>query len=506
VVRGGRGLVVELTADASGPRPVQAAPFLFDRGDWGSLGAALDDVVRDRGWRSRRVSLAIGGDVVRHKMVEMPWVPRRQMDRLLSHEAALLAGDTEDAAPITGYTWGRHCYPSSGGAQHVLLALVERQLVDAVSTAVGDAGLVLERATTIEIAGLQRLLVHDALPDGLVAHVAVDEEETSFTAFDNGRLVFNRVLLRGFRSMSLPSGEVASPDRSTLERLAQELQRSALYVKRETRRPVELMIIGGIPRAGQAARETLAACLHIPIAWESLPPEGLQADGTAETLYLAAIGATVPRSFAVNVDLLPSHSFDERHPWVGWGAVAAGLVIWAAAGAWGGVEIAALRSEIAARATQVDHLEESCRPTSQSIDTAYRDLCDRRAEIERYLQAAARCHDSLSPGAVMAIVSDGLPADAVFLDCLLERVGRAWRCALSGAVIADSRTAADATYRRLLAHLVDSPYVTVGVKGWERVPPSTGRTGRLELVRDGNNRSVYPFELTCRLALPGEGW
>ena len=506
VVTRGRGLIAELEIGARGPRPVRAVPFLFAKDDWQSLRAALHDAVRGGGWRARQVSFALGGDGVRHGVVEVPLLPNSKLDRLLTHEAAALAGATEEAAPITGYTWGYHRYPSAGGAQQVLLALADRQLVDAAVAAVVDAGLMPARATTIEIAGLQRLLRDDVFAEsGLVAHVAVDDEETSFTVFDGERLVFNRALLRGFRPMGGASGTVGPEERAALERLALELQRTTLYIKREMRRPVELMVIGGIPRAAQAAREVIAEHLRLPLAWESLPPEGMQAEAAAEVLYLAAVGAALSGRSIVTIDLLPHRSFDERHPWVGWEAVAAGVALWVGAGAWVGGELAALRGQTTVAAARLAGLQERYQPTSRVIDGAYRELQDRRAEIDRYLRAAGPSHAPLTPTAAMAILGAGLPGDVVLLDCLLERVGQAWWCTLRGALVVASRAAAERSYQNLLTHLERSPYVTLEITGRERVPPTSGRAGKVNLARDVDGGSIYPFEITCHLAVPGEG-
>lgn len=505
VVTAGRGIVVEVEHGDGGLRLRRAAPFLFDEEDLTTLQTSLCQALTAGGWRGHQVAFGLGGDWVRQGVVELPSLPKAKLDPLLAHEAAALAGGTAEAAPITGYTWGSQRCPSATGTHHVLLAVADRQLIGAVTSAAANAGFVPVWATTLEVAGLQRLMRDDAIVEaGMVAQITVDAEETSFFVFESERLVFNRTLLRGFQPDEDAQGDLPPEDRVALERLAQELQRTTLYVKREMRQAIELLVIGGIPRAASAARQLLAEHLRLPIAWESLPPDGLQAEGTAEALYLAALGVALSDGYPEGLDLLPRRSFDERHPSVGWLAVAAGMLLWAGAAMWAAPRVAAVRDRMEAAGTDLAALAARSQVAAESIDARYQRLQSDREEITHYLQVLDRSRGGLTPTAAMAALGEGLPRDVVLLDCLLERDGNGWQCTLRGAVVAEDRVAAARVYEGLLRHLEDSPYVTAEVTGRDRVPPSSSRAGRVALIKDRGGGSVYPFELSCRLAVAEE--
>lgn len=506
VVAAGRGLVVEIEHGEAGLRPRRAAPFSFAKEDLGTLQSALRQVLAAGGWRGRQVAFGLSGDWIRQGVVEVPALPKAKLDPVLAHEAAALAGVTDDAAPITGYTWGYQCYPSATRTRHVLLAVADRQLIAAVTAAAANAGFTPVRATTLDLAGLRRLMQHDAMVGGgMVAQVAVDAEETSFCVFEGERLVFHRILLRGFRSRESESGDLGPEERLALQRLSQELQRTALYVKRETRQAIDLLVIGGIPRAAAAARQVLAEHLRLPVAWESLPPDGLQAEDASEVLYLAALGVALPGGCPESLDLLPRRSFDERHPSVGWLAVAAGVLLWAGAAMWAAPRLATAGDRTDAVAAEVAALMVRAQPAVHTVDARYQRLQGEREEIAHYLQALERGHRGLTPTAAMAVLGDGLPRDVVLLDGLLEMDRDGWRCALRGAVVAGDRGAAARAYEGLLGHLEGSHYVHVKMANRERIPPTSSHSGQVALVRDSRGGSLHPFELTCRLVVPEGG-
>jgi hypothetical protein len=306
--------------------------------------------------------------------------------------------------------------------------------------------------------------------------------------------------MRGFHGGGEDGG------RDALERVATEIQRTSLYVKREMRRPIELMVIGGIPRGWPEARTLLADHLPIPLAWEGVPADALPVDEPHEYLYLSGEGLATAGSLPAEIDLFPRLSLEERHPRLGVVAMAAGVVLWLAAGGFGllhgGGELAAPLSGAATRLAEARGTQARVAAT---VNSDFERLQGLRREIHRYVAGVGEGSAAPAPEEVLALLSRVIPADTVLLDCSLERQGIVWRCTLQGAVVAADRGGAARVYEALLRHLEAAPEVTLQVSGRQRVPPPTSGRGELKVVDSDAGPAAYPFELRCLLHGVGEG-
>ncbi len=491
-----RGVVQELGVGEEGITWVgEGVTFAFPQDDLEGLSDALVAAIRRGGWRRRRVAVAIAAHWCDHWICELPPVKPRHLPLLVQREVVARIGDGPRV------TWGYEAHPvATRGASTVVVTTAEAEVVAATEAGIRAARCIPACATTTQIAGLARLRQPDQLAGlGLVAQITIGRHETGFVVFEEGRLLFSRTLMRGIEPESDPEGRTTFSDGEgvQIERLAVEIQRSLLYVKREIRRPVELAIMGGIPRTWVWVKEQMGERLDLPLGWETLPPAQAVAGRCEESLRLIARGAALATCLAPSLDLFPRRTVDERHPYAGLAAVAAALALWVTAGGVGAAHITDLHQRLEAnrrgRAQAVAQREEIAR----RVEPDYRRLLVARGEIDRYLKTVQGRRAGPDPATLLALLGRAVAEDTLLLGCRIERGHEGWNCTLDGAVVAGGRRAAVVEYERFLRRLERLPGVTLHLSSRQRVPPDLGRGGRLRLV---NTSATYPFELRLTLS------
>ncbi|RMF86920.1 MAG: hypothetical protein D6739_02465, partial [Nitrospirae bacterium] len=343
-----RGLVQEVVAGPDGVRSEgRSAGFRLDpEAGPGAMGAALAACLSEGRWRSRRVAAAVASHHCDHWQCELPPLKGRALGRLVAREVAARA----EAGPPPA--WGYEaCEASGDGRKPVVVTTVDPEVAAAVEAGIRGAGFRPEGLVTSQVAGLARLRVPDQLEGlGVVAQVTFGRHETAFVALEEGRLLFSRTLQRGIEPEAEPEGRQGPTPAEVeqIERLATEIRRTLLYVKRELRRPVEMAVLGGVPRSWEWFKEEMRRRLDLPLGWESLPPGSGAADRCEESLRLLARGAVLALFLPRTLDLLPERTFDERHPRAGLAAAAAGLLLWAGAGWLGYGHLSRIRAALGA--------------------------------------------------------------------------------------------------------------------------------------------------------------
>jgi len=491
-----RGVVQEVVVGSGGVESVgEAITFAYPEGDLPALSASLAGAIRKGRWRHRRVAVALGSLWCDHWICDLPPVKVRHLPLLVQREVVARIG--EGALPTWGY---EVCAADAGGPCTVVVTSADAAVVAAIEAGILAARCTPVCATTTQVAGLARLRQPDQLAGlGVVAQIILGPHETDFVVFDEGRLLFSRTLMRGIEPDDDPDGrsEPSEQERAQLERLAVEIQRSVLYVKREIRHPIELAIMGGVPRTWEWVKASMRELIELPMGWETLPLDQAVAGRCEESLRLLARGAALATLLPATLDLFPQRSVDERHPYAGVAVVASTLLLWAAAGVTAGFHLHDLGTRLAedgrARAAAVTRRQSF----AARVEPDYGRLTAARGEIDRFLAVINRYGTGPRAAWLLTLLSHTVGPDTVLLNCHLERTADGWQCLVDGALTAPSREAAAAAYEALLKRIETMPGVGLQLSSRKRVPPDLGHRGPLEVTG-----STYPFELHLRLG-PG---
>jgi len=494
-----RGVVQEVVVGQGGIETVgKGITFAYPEDDLPALSAALAGAIYNGGWRRRRVAVAIAAHWCDHWICTLPPVKPQHLPMLVQHEVVARVGEGEMP------TWGYEVHAADvGGTCTVVVTTADAAVVGAAEAGIRTAQCTPVCATTTQVSGLARLRRPDQLEGlGVVAQITIGRHETGFVVFDEGRLVFSRTLMRGVEPDDEPDGRTAATEgeQAQLERLVVEVQRSVLYVKRETRRPIELAIMGGIPRTWEWVKRSLRELLDLPLGWETLPLDQSVAGRCEESLRLIARGAALTTCMAESLDLFPKRTVDERHPRAGTAAVAAGLLLWLAAGAVGGPRILAVNHRLAANTQAQAEAIARRDAIAQRVEPDYQRLVTARGEIDRYLKTVVHRRQGPDPAELLELLGRTVAHDALLLGCRLERGVDGWGCTLDGAVVAASPDEAAAAYERFLHRIEGLSGMALHLSSRQRVPPDVGRRGRL---RTAGGSTTYPFEV--RLSLGDRG-
>jgi len=477
----------------------EGVTFAYPEDDLPALSTALTEAIRKGRWRRQRVGVAVAAHWCDHWICTLPPVKAHHLPLLVQREVAARVG--EGVFP----TWGYEVHAAAEGTPStVVVTTAEAAVVMAAEAGIRAAHCTPVCATTTQVAGLARLRRPDQLEGlGVVAQITIGRHETGFVVFDEGRLVFSRTLMRGIEPDDEPDGrtEPTEGEQVQLERLAVEVQRTVLYVKREIRRPIELAIMGGIPRSWEWVKVQLRELLDLPLGWETLPLNQAVAGRCEESLRLIARGAALTTCMAESLNLFPRRTVDERHPRAGTAAVAAGLLLWLGAGAVGVPRILAVNHRLTVNAQARAEATARREAIGQRVEPDYQRLVAARGEIDRYLKTVVHRRRGPDPAELLALLGGVVAHDALLLGCRLERGVDGWGCTLDGAVVAASPGEAAAAYERFLRRIEGLSGVDLHLSSRQRVPPDVGRRGRLSLA---GGSTTYPFELRLSLA-DGDG-
>ncbi len=486
-----RGVVQELVVGPGGIESVgEGITFAYPEDDLSALSTALAEAIRKGGWRRLRVGVAIAAHWCNHWICSLPPVKPQHLPLLVQREVAARVG--EGVLP----TWGYEVHATAeGGPSNVVVTTA-----DAAVVAAAEAGILAARctpvcATTTQVAGLARLRLPDQLEGlGGVAQITIGRHDTGFVVFDEGRLLFSRTLMRGIEPETDPDGRTVPTggEQAQLERLAVEIQRSALYVKRESRRPIELAIMGGIPRTWEWVKQQMRELLDLPLGWETLPPDQAVEGRCEESLRLIARGAALATLLPSTLDLFPKRTVDERHPRAGLAAVAAAALLWVGAGVVGGPRIVDLNHRLAANQAAMAKAVARREAIERQVEPDYQRLVSARNEIDRYLKTVVHRRRGPDPAELLTLLGRVAADDALLLGCRLERGDHGWGCTVDGAVVAASQAEAAAVYERFLRRVEVLPGVDLHLSSRQRVPPDVGGSGHLTLT---SASTTYPFEV-----------
>jgi len=490
-----RGVVQEVVVGRGGIESVgEGIPFAYPEDDLPALVAALASAIHQGRWRGRRVAVAIAAHWCDHWIATLPPVKERHLPLLVQREVVAHVG--EGALP----TWGYEVHPASAaGPSTVVVTSADGAVIAAAEAAIRTARCVPVCATTSQIAGLARLRHPDQLDGlGVVVQITIGRHETGFVVFEEGRLLFSRTLMRGLEPEGDPEGRsvATAGEQAQLEQLALEIQRSILYVKREIRRPLELAIMGGIPRSWEWVKEQMRLLVDLPLGWETLPLDQSVAGRCEESLRLIARGGALTTCLSPTLNLFPKRTVDERHPRAGMALAAAALLVWLAAAA-GIPRIVELHHRLAADGEARARAATQRTAIAARVEPDYPRLVAARAEIERYLKTMVGRRQGPDPAEALARLGVVAAADTLLLAARLERSAHGWTGTLDGAVIAANGRDAAAAYERLLGRLEQMPGVTLNLSSRQRVPPEVGGQGSLRLAGES---TTYPFELRLSFA------
>lgn len=491
-----RGVVQEVVVGRDGIESVgRGIVFAYPEDDLPALSTALAEAIREGGWRRLRVGVAVAAHWCDHWICTLPPVKKHHLPLLVQREVAARVG--EGALP----TWGYEVHATTAGKPaDVVVTTADAAVIGAAEAAILAARCVPACATTTQVAGLARLRLPDQLDGlGVVAQITIGRHNTGFVVFDEGRLLFSRTLMRGIEPDDEPEGRTVPTDgeRAQLERLAVEIKRSALYVKRESRRPIELAIMGGIPRTWEWVKQQMGDLFDLPLGWETLPLDQSVQGRCEESLRLIARGAALASLLPPTLDLFPKRTVDERHPRAGLAAVAAALLLWVGAGVVGVGQFVDLNHRLtadqAARTEAVARREQFDR----QVEPDYQRLVGARGEIDRYLKTVVHRRQGPDPAELLALLGKAASSDALLLGCRLERGDNGWGCLLDGTVVAASQGEAAVAYERFLRRIEKLPGVALRLSSRQRVPPDVGGSGHLSLT---GASTTYPFEVRLSLA------